>query len=75
MYTGSEITPDVQVTTTSGRVLAAGVDYEITYTGNVNVTTEAALAQAVIAGKGNYTGTLKAAFAIIPKNIAGVSVS
>ena len=40
VYTGSEITPDVQVTTTSGKVLAAGVDYEITYTGNVNVSTK-----------------------------------
>lgn len=75
VYTGSEITPDVQVTTASGEVLAAGVDYEITYTGNVNVTTEDAPAQAVIAGKGNYTGTLKVTFAIVPKNIAGVSVS
>ena len=75
VYTGSEITPDVQVTTTSGKVLAAGVDYEITYTGNVNVSTKEAMAQAVIVGKGNYTGTLKAAFAIISKNIASVSVS
>lgn len=75
VYTGSEITPDVQVTTASGEVLAVGVDYEITYTGNANVTTEDSPAQAVIAGKGNYTGTLKVTFAIVPKDIAGVSVS
>lgn len=75
VYTGDEIKPEVTVTSVTGEILTAGVDYSVTYTGNVNVTTDDAPAQAVISGKGNYTGTVKVTFAIVPKNIEGADVS
>ena len=59
-YTGTEIKPNV----TSG-TLVPGVDYEVTYTNNVNVGT----ATITITGKGNYTGTVTKTFEIVPKTI------
>ena len=59
----------------TGRVssdsLEEGVDYDVTYSGNVNAG-EAAVS---IAGKGLYTGSLSYAFRIIPAGITADMVS
>ena len=53
-YTGDVIEPEVTVTLTDGRyTLVEGTDYEISYTGNVNVDDDSYV---VITGKGNYAG-------------------
>ncbi len=74
-YTGSPITPAVTVSMADGTTLKAGVDYEAEYTGNTDVTTKDAPAQVVITGKGNYVGTLRTTFAIVPKSLTGVAIS
>ena len=57
-----EPTGEVVVTNAEGKALAFGTDYEIAdYRDNVNATNKAIV---VIAGEGNYTGTLEVPFAI-----------
>ena len=58
-YTGSELTP-APVLTYNGRRLTAGTDYTVAYEDNV----EAGTATVTITGKGNYTDTATATFAI-----------
>lgn len=65
-YTGSALTPSVTVKL-GGRTLAAGTDYTVSCSDNVQPGT----ATVTITGKGNYTGTAKATFAIEPKPVAG----
>lgn len=64
-YTGSQIRPAVTVKQ-DGRILNAGTDYTVTYKNNVNVSEKA---EVIVKGKGNYTGTITAYFAIIPKQL------
>ncbi|MBQ6663195.1 MAG: cell wall-binding repeat-containing protein [Firmicutes bacterium] len=62
-YTGSEIKPVKSVTMivgTSVKTLQEGTDYTVTYRDNIDPGT----AQAVVTGKGNYTGTLNRSFLI-----------
>ena len=62
VYTGSEICP--AVTVKKGSItLKKGVDYTVAYSKNVNVGT----AVVTLAGKGNYNGTVKRNFKILPK--------
>ena len=69
-YTGSEITPSVIVK--DGNItLVNGTDYSVSYSNNVNVGT----ATVTITGKGNYSGSKSVTFAIVSKNISGVTVS
>lgn len=51
-YTGSKIEPDVTITTNDGITLTAGMDYEVTYSNNINVGT----VTVTITGIGNYDG-------------------
>ncbi|MBR1703032.1 MAG: hypothetical protein IJ716_13970 [Lachnospiraceae bacterium] len=68
-YTGSEIEPALTVTC-CGSVLRAGVDYEATYSNNVELSTAETSAGASIALKGNYIGAdVEASFRIVPKEI------
>ncbi len=60
-YTGSAITPDVTVTY-GGKKLAEGTDYTVTYSNNKEIG-EGAI---TIAGEGNYVGTVKKTFKIVP---------
>lgn len=70
-YTGSAITPSVTIK--DGSVtLVAGRDYDITYSNNTSITTEA---KAVITGKGNYAGTATVTFEICETSIAGGAVT
>lgn len=59
-YTGLEIRPEVKVAL-GGKMLAAGVDYTITYENNIAVSDAA---KVTVTGKGNYTGTIVKTFAI-----------
>ncbi len=65
-YTGKPITPNVSVMA-GGTVLVKDVDYEITYSNNIN----AGNAEVVVKGLSNYTGTVQKEFTIgkaeIPK--------
>ncbi len=73
IYTGSEVEPAVVVTLNGGALLE-GVDYELTYSNNVNAGT----ASVRIAGLGVYTGSFKVAtFAIgrLPLTSAKISLS
>ncbi len=60
-YTGSAITPAATVTY-GGKKLVAGTDYTVTYSNNKAV----GKATVTITGKGNYTGTVKKTFKIVP---------
>lgn len=74
-YTGKPVTPVVSVSAADGTQLNVGIDYEITYSANMNVTTDEQMAYAVITGKGNYAGTAKEKFRILPRSLSGAAVS
>ena len=62
VYTGSKILQDVTVQNGTYK-LQKDKDYTVTYKNNVKVGT----ATVIITGKGNYTGTKKVSFRIVPK--------
>lgn len=61
-YTGRAIT-QAPIVTLNGVRLTNGVDYTLSYVGNVNPTTAAYV---IITGKGSYTGTINRTFVIRP---------
>ena len=69
-YTGSAITPDVNVKDGS-KTLTSGTDYTIAFSNNVNVGT----GTVTIKGKGNYSGTKTATFAIVAKSVSSLTIS
>ena len=62
VYTGKAVEPDPRVTL-GGATLVRGVDYALSYKGNVNAGT----ATVTVTGIGNYAGTKAAIFKIAPK--------
>ena len=70
VYTGSAIEPDVTVK--DGETpLYPDMDYEVTYSNNVNVGT----ATVTITGKGDYSGETAATFTIIPKAVTNDGIT
>ena len=69
-WTGSDICPAFYVIL-NGRTLAAGVDYDVSFSNNVSLGT----ATVMISGKGNYSGTATGSFVISAVNISGASVT
>ncbi len=69
-YTGKAITP-VVVVEDHGRILSKGVDYNVSYSSNINAGT----ATVTITGTGRYSGTAAAQFKIMPQNIGRAVVS
>ncbi len=69
IYSGDELTPSVEVKL-GGAVLVEGIDYEVSYSNNVN----AGIASVVVEGKGNYTGTAKGSFDISSVDASNASV-
>ena len=68
-YTGEAVEPE-PVLVFSGNRLVRDVDYTVTYSNNVEVSTESSMAEILIRGEGEYAGSeLSAAFAIRPKEI------
>lgn len=63
-YSGQAITPEVTLTHNSA-ALVNGTDYTVSYSNNKNAGT----ATAVITGIGNYSGTIKTTFRIMPLSI------
>ena len=63
-YSGQAITPEVTLTHNSA-ALVNGTDYTVSYSNNKNAGT----ATAVITGIGNYSGTMKTTFRIMPLSI------
>lgn len=61
LYNGQEICPQVQITLNS-KTLILNTDYEIIYKNNKNVGT----AEIIVSGIGNYNGSLKIQFQILP---------
>ena len=59
VYMGRAVEPAVTVTV-GGKALAAGTDYAVAYSGNEGL----GAGRATVTGKGNYSGTLAADFAI-----------
>ena len=62
VYTGKALTPKPTVTY-NGKALRAGRDFTVAYSANINVGT----ATLTVTGKGAYTDSAKARFAINPK--------
>lgn len=67
IYTGSALKPTVKVY--DGRTLLTSKDYSVSYKNNTKVTTDSELANVVIKGKGNYSGTVTKDFRILPKHL------
>lgn len=64
MYDGKEKKPSVTVEM-GGRKLKKGTDYTVEYANNVKV----GIAKVIIAGKGNYSGTVTKTFTINPSKV------
>lgn len=60
-YTGKAIKPKITVKS-GNKILAAGTDYTLSYKNNTKLGT----ATVTVTGKGNYTGTKKLTFKIVP---------
>lgn len=68
-YTGKSLTPGITVKNGS-RSLVRGTDYSLSYSKNKAVGT----ATITVKGIGNYTGTKKITFRILPKTVTGQKV-
>lgn len=66
-YTGTGVTPGFEVRDWNGNVLTAGIDYQYSFSDNINPGT----ATLTLAGLRNYSGTLVAHFQIIRQEAAG----
>ena len=64
-YTGKARKPAVKSVVVGGKKLVANRDYKISYKNNKKIGT----GTVVITGKGNYTGTFKKSFKIVPKKV------
>lgn len=69
-YTDKKLKPSVTLTH-NGKKLKVKTDYTVSYSKNKNIGT----ANVVIKGKGNYTGTRKATFKIVPGKVKSLKVS
>ena len=71
VYTGGKIQPSVVVTNnaTGDKELTLGTDYTISYTNNLNVDKNGKPAVVTVKGTGNYSGSKKLLFYILPKSL------
>lgn len=75
-YTSYKITPELSVrNSATGENLIPGVDYAVSYRNNINVDKNGKPAIVTVKGKGNYSGTKKLLFYILPKSIGDGTVS
>lgn len=65
-YTGKAVKPEVSLTY-GNTALKKGTDYTLTYSNNVKESTDAKPAWIVVKGKGNYAGSFKVSFTIVPE--------
>lgn len=71
VYTADGAQVGFTVTDKNGRVMTEGVDYTVAYSNNQAVGT----AKATIAGIGNYKGTIKTTYTIVPCDIAQMTAA
>lgn len=69
IYTGKALKPEIRVYD-GALTLVQGKDYTVEYSKNTTVGT----AVVKVKGKGNYSGTQTANFAIVPKNLTGLDI-
>lgn len=69
-YTGNKIYPSITIKN-KNMTLVNGIDYTVSYINNTEIGT----ATVEITGKGNYTGTVRKNFNIIPRDISKCIVS
>ena len=67
VYTGKEIEPSVTVTSSRGKLLTEGTDYTLTYEDNIDADV---FSRVFVKGEGNYTGTARKSFIIVPADIS-----
>ncbi len=73
-YSGQLQKPSVTVKSGTKK-LKKDIDYTVTYTGNLHVSTAGKKAKVIITGKGNYAGlTATATFTILPQKISKASI-
>lgn len=73
-YSGQLQKPSVTVKSGTKK-LKKDIDYTVTYTENLHVSTAGKKAKVIITGKGNYAGlTATAAFTILPQKISKASI-
>jgi hypothetical protein len=65
-YTGAQVKPSVSKVSLGGKTLQVGVDYTLTYGANKNI----GKGTLTVLGKGNYAGTNKLTFNIVPTKTA-----
>ena len=68
-YNGMEQTPDVTVTD-GEKTLEKNVDYTVSYSNNINASTQTSQAVATVTGKGNYKGIISTTFVINPATLS-----
>ncbi len=68
-WTGKALEPKATVKL-DGKTLVAGTDYTLSYKNNTAI----GKATITVTGTGNYTGAVKAAFAINPKKVSGLKL-
>lgn len=73
-YTGSAIKPAIKVTN-NGQCLTEGVDYTVSYSNNINVSTNNKNAKITVKGNGNLSGSESVEFEIKQRNIEEALVS
>lgn len=66
-YTGTGVTPGFEVRDWNGNILTAGIDYQYSFSDNINPGT----ATLTLTGLRNYSGTLVAHFQIVRQEAAG----
>ncbi|MCC3867427.1 GH25 family lysozyme [Terrisporobacter mayombei] len=69
-YTGSKISPNISIKY-NNKALVKNKDYTVSFEDNTSIGT----ATATIKGKGNYTGTKKITFKIVPKTVTNTKIS
>lgn len=69
-YTGNKITPSISIKY-NNKTLVKNKDYTLSLENNTSVGT----ATATIKGNGNYTGTKKITFKIVPKTVTNAKIS
>ncbi|MDO4798568.1 MAG: fibronectin type III domain-containing protein, partial [Coriobacteriales bacterium] len=71
VYNDKAREPRVKSVVLGGRTLKSGADYSVSYKGNVKPGT----AKAIVTGTGNYRGTAKATFSIVPAKVTGLTTA
>ncbi len=71
VYSGKALTPEIRVYF-ENKLLISGIDYTLKYTNNINAASDQDVKAPTINinAKGNFTGTLKKTFNIVPKDIS-----